>query len=320
MPERDAVDSGNEDLFALEDHPDADPGEVKKTFHFLRQVSLEETEQNRAAERLLRQMTLQSGLADLMHAEEILYEEVERLGTDRTNPATQSRRGARLQHEFKAWLSAFRGFDDRTSAWISSQFGKEHPAFMIFKQLLSHEFDTNFGYRLCCALRNISEHQADVINDVNFHRGRNPDSGAPETSVTIRFDGPRLAEAFPKIRSATRDELQHCERPLELEWIVKAVGISCQQIHAGLFLALWSEIQPAIEIIERTHQEAIEAGWDWAAFFGRGTYAHLGKEPGNLAMRWNAYEIAEMATRNHAQTTAIVQDASPLLMAQDFMG
>lgn len=236
MAEQETLDqvAGDEDLFALENHPDAGVGEVKKTFHFLRNVAQEETEQNQAAERLLRRMTLQSGFADLKHAEEILHEEIQRLETEEARPQQSYRRGARLQREFKAWLSAFRAFDDRTSAWLSDQFGKDSPAYLTFKRLLSHEFDTNFGYRLCCALRNVSEHEADVINDMHFHVSRNPDSGARETSMTIRFDGQRLAESFPKIRPATREELRRCERPLELVLIVKAVGISCQQVHAGL--------------------------------------------------------------------------------------
>jgi hypothetical protein len=319
MPESNAVDSGDEDLFALEDHPGAGPRVLKKTFHFIRHVPREETEQNQSAARLLSQMTLRSGLADLRYAEEILHEEIARIEADGTNPSTQPRRGARLQREFKAWLSAFRAFDDRTSAWLSDQFGKDHPAYTSFKQSLSHEFDRNFGYRLCCALRNVSEHQADVINDMHFHRHQNPDSGAPETSVTVRFDGPRLAESFPRIRPATRDELRRCERPLELVWIVKAVGMSCERIHAGLFIALWPEIQSSIETIGRAHEEAIEAGGDWAAFLGRDMYTGLGEGPSDLSMRWNAYELADLAIRNHAETSAIVQGAPWILLAQQFM-
>jgi hypothetical protein len=310
---------GDEDLFALEDHPDAKAGEVRKTFLFLRHVAQEETEQNQAAERLLRRMTLQSGLADLRHAEEILHEEIQRLETEEARPSQAHRRGARLQREFKAWLSAIRAFDDRTSAWLSDQFGKDGQAYVTFKRLLSHEFDTNFGYRLCCALRNVSEHESDVINDVHIHVSRNPDSGAREISVTIRFDGPRLAENFPRIRAATREELRSCEKPVELALIVKAVSLSCQQVHAGLFLAMWPEIQSAIEIIEQAHQEAVDADGDWATFVQRSAYAEMGRRPSTMSMRHNAYELAELARRNHAQTSAVQQQPFPTLTAQDFM-
>ena len=59
----------------------------------------------------------------------------------------------RVQREFKAWLSEFRSLDDRTSAWLSGKFGQQSDIYEGFKALLSTEFDNNFAYRLCCALR-----------------------------------------------------------------------------------------------------------------------------------------------------------------------
>jgi hypothetical protein len=308
---------GAEGLFGFAD--DAAGDEMVKTFHYVRDLTAAETEQSRAAEALLRKVTIGSALSELRAAERSLHEAIEVLEREGGSTPNWHGAGARVQREFKAWLSAFRSFDDRTSAWLSGELGKESEVYREFKRLLSAEFDTNFAYRLCCALRNASEHVDNVINDLRVTASENAEGGGVETLVLLRLDGPRLARDFTRIKPATREELRNCSGPLELEWILGAATLSCERVHCGLLLALWGTLEPAIRLCQSLHDEALANGGGWAIFIPTDSLSGLGQGPAQMTVRYNAKNLGDLALSNRSEGEAILgQPVSPF-GAEDFI-
>lgn len=292
----------------------------RKTFRYLREISAVESARSRAAEALLARMTAGSPLADLRTAQSDLMAEVGWLeaGGVTGNPAAGA--GRKVQKEFKAWLSAFKSFDDRTSAWLSRDYGQESAVYQAFKRLLSHEFDANFAYRLCSGLRNAAEHQGDVLNDIHLRRGRVGDGREVEHEVVVRLNVSVLADRFPKIRSATREEMRTATEPLEVELVVGAVGLSCERVHAGLLMALSDELDGAATVVEGFHGEALAAGGEWAMFIPDKSVEGLHDNPrGQLNLRWNRYELAELVRRNRAQVDAVLSVPSVPLHWRDLV-
>jgi len=280
------------------DHP--------KGFNIVRHLDSSAIREAEGANVLLDKVTARSGLAELRAETASLHETI--TDVESGDPSLQNaHNGAgRIQRAFKSWLSASRSFDDRTTAWLSKLVGKDDHAYTEFKRLLSEAYDSNFAYRLCCGLRNSSEHAGNVINDLGFSVAQDPRTGDPKKELTIRFDGPKLAEEFPKMKALIRDELRAVDLSLELEWIVGSVMLSCERIHAGLFQALWNRIEAAIELVEDYHHEALNAGGEWAVF--------ISKPPEPTAVvqmdvAWNPWNIAQLARLNYDQTAAIL--ASP---------
>ena len=293
---------------------DADEN-VVDVYH-IRDLTAAETAQSRGAEVLLRKVTIGSALSELHARERSLDEAIEVLKA--TSASNSYGSGARVQSEFKAWLSAFRSFEDRTSAWLSAEIGKE--VCEEFKRRLSAEFDCNFAYRLCCSLRNVSEHAGDVLNDMRWTSRRTADGVGVETVLVLRFDGPRLARDFTKIKAPIREELRHCGGPLEFELIVGAATLSCERVHLGLLLALWGTVEPAIRVCQSLHDEALANGSGEALFMPTDSLGGLGPgRPGQMTMRSNAKSMGDLALHHRAEAEIILgQPVSPL-RAQDFM-
>lgn len=297
-----------------------------KNLSYVREVSEEERRSSEESGVYLFAMTAGSHLAHLISATQDLHEEIEALETKGPTPNNIHQSGSRIQREFKAWLSAFKSFDDRTSVWLSRTVGTEDPAYLSFKRLLSEEFDANFAYRLCCALRNAAEHAGDVINDMRYTTRGNKGTGETEHEILLRFDGPKLAHQFPKMRSATRAELQTITEPLELEWIVGDTLLSCERIQAGLFLAMWDRTEQAIKIIEGFHREALNHGGEWAMFVPTSSTEELRAELANLVeqprvhieMRHNPKNLADLARENYKQASTIRRTSTNLLSWSDF--
>ena len=180
-----------------------------------------------------------------------------------------------MQREFKAWLSEFRSLDDRTSAWVSGKFGQQSDIYEGFKALPLTEFDNNFAYRLCCALRNVSEHRAGVINAARLDVSAAAETGEPQRRVNLQIDGPKLvADSGPKMRAATREELVDAPGLLEVEGLVRATLMSCERVHMGLFASLWNQVHRAIALFEGYQEEAQAKGGTLAVFIPA---EHLGE-------------------------------------------
>jgi hypothetical protein len=259
---------------------------------FIREMEPSETEASKAAADLLGRLTLGSGLADLRSAANFLHEEIARLRQGPVEPPLETS-GARLRREFKAWLSAFRAFDDRTSAWLARTFGQNDAAYVEFKRLLSEQFDANFAYRLSCALRNIAEHESDVVS-AHIRVRHDRESGTSVKQVDVQLDGPRIARDHGrKMRSATREELLQVTGPLEVERIVGAVDVSCERVHCGLFVTLWDRLDAAAAVCEGHHTEATSAGGDWAFYVPTKSLQEAALRPAQFDMRRNAYHLSQ---------------------------
>ncbi len=247
--------------------PGASPGDAHD-LTFIRTITTEDSLGLVAAEELLVRMTLASGVAAVQRATQYLNEEItrlEKLAAEGLRPPELN--DYRLQREFKAWLSEFRSLDDRTSAWLSGRFGQQSDVYQRFKALLSTEFDNNFAYRLCCALRNVSEHRADVINAARLDVSVAAEPGKPQRRVRLQIDGSKLvAESGTKMRAATRDELSGTLGLLEVEGLVRATLMSCEHVHMGLFDLLWDPIHEAISLFEGFQEEAEANGGTLAVF------------------------------------------------------
>jgi hypothetical protein len=103
-----------------------------------------------------------------------------------------------LKKEFKDWLAALRTFDDRTSSWLSRQYGRG-AELDGFKRLLSSEYDANFAYRFACALRNVSEHADDVLT-VARGGATELSPGRTRKRITLGWDGTELQAELPTLK------------------------------------------------------------------------------------------------------------------------
>lgn len=286
-----------------------------KGFNIIRYINRSAITEAKDAHVLLDKMTTSSSLAELRAETDSLHAAFTDAESGDPNLQHAQSAAGRIQRAFKSWLSAFKSFDDRTSAWLSKLVGKEDDAYTEFKRLLSEAYDTNFAYRLCCGLRNASEHAGNVINDLGFGVASDPQTGDPRKELTVRFDGPKLAEAFPKMKASIRHELRAVGLPMEVEWIVGSVILSCERVHAGLFQALWKRIDAAIALVENYHQEALNVGGEWATFISRPS------EPLTVVQMdivWNPWHVAQLARLNHDQTVAIMASPTHVQTWRDF--
>lgn len=291
---------------------DADGNERLSTLHFVRDLTAAETEKTRFAELLLRNMTEGSALSELRAADSSLHEAIEMFEREGTSGSDAYRAGGKVQREFKVWLSAFRSFDDRTCAWLAREFGQKSEVYQEFKRLLSAEYDSNFAYRLCCSLRNASEHAGNVINNLRVGSRENAESGRTETLVVLRFDGPRLARDFTRIKAPIREELRNCSGPLEVEWIVGAAALSCERVHCGLLLALWKDLEPLIQLCQSLHDAAQANGGGWAVFLPKDTFSGPEQMPKQMTVRYNAKNLGDLALHNRSEAVTILgQPVSP---------
>ena len=298
----------------------ADGNERVSTLHFVRDLTADETEKSRFAELLLRAMTEGSALAELRAANSSLHEAIEIFEREGTNSGSDAyRAGAKVQREFKTWLSALRSFDDRTCAWLARELGQEGQVYQEFKRLLSAEYDSNFAYRLCCSLRNASEHAGNVINSLSVGSRENAERGGIETVVVLRLNGPRLARDFPRIKASIREELRNCSGPLEVEWIVGAAALSCERIHCGLLLALWRDLEPLILLCQSLHDAAQANGGGWAVFVPTGTFTGPEQIPKQMTLRYNAKNLGDLALRNRSEAETILGQPVRPLGAQFFI-
>jgi hypothetical protein len=227
-----------------------DPSRPGKGMTGIRGVSTDESEASEAGAEIMSRCLDKSGYAGLRRAGQHFAATVDRLRVSDGPPMSQELHhlSQDVQREFKMWLSAYRAFDDRTSAWLSAQLGgKATPEYVEFKRLLSYEFDHNFAYRLCSQLRNISEHQDDVLTIIL--KGRlDPVTNELSRSADLYLDPPELIKQGENMRAATREELRQVTGRLSAEAVMGSVEESCELVHCGLVNALWARIDSAIAL------------------------------------------------------------------------
>lgn len=230
------------------------------TVHYVRDLARVESDAHARGVRILTAMSHESAYRTLHDSALRVHEAVEVLADSmRTRSRNVDRDTFELHTAVKAWLSNMRSFDDHTSAWLSREFGPSSHQFQEFKRLLSLQYDCNFAYRMCAALRNASEHVAPVVNAIHY-TSRELSDGTTEDEIFIGFDGPRLAEQFGDMKPGARRELERVTQPIRLEAVVDAMMLSCTAAFQGLFVVLEPEIESAVSQIRDLNREAVEAG------------------------------------------------------------
>jgi hypothetical protein len=224
----------------------------------LRYLNPADVEASTAGSDLLAFVTTQNALHELFDAGRDLLNEVESLGA--APSATQRRPGAgrTLERRFKAWLSAFRSFDDHANHWLSGRYGQQSEQVEAFKRLLNAEFDSNFAYRFCSSVRNIGQHAGSVVNELSFSsRGR--EAGA----MFLRMDCARLIteeDKKKKVRAKSRQEMLAIPRLLELLPLVEAAVLSCNYAFARLVRSLKPEVDSALDHVRDCLDQAHAVG------------------------------------------------------------
>lgn len=331
-------DAAYESLVAVGDQaidPEDPASEQMMTVEVVRELTADESDQSTDADALLRAMITDSPFADLKLATDDLHDEFNRLDdAARGDRSELQARVRKVQREFKNWLSNFRSFDDRTSSWLSESFGKNSEAFRVFKTGLSREFDHNFAYRLCYALRNVTEHSADVLNAITLSSRIAPSPvgslDAPvdrslrdETDVLytskLGIDGPKLAARHDQIRARTRAELIELASPIHAETVVGAAFLSCLRVQAELMIALWPEVDAAVGLVEGLHREALDAGGGTAWFVTNDSLSAFIKSRSSLTFRANPIELAELARQNEAASRTMLAVSPAEYLATDFL-
>lgn len=296
-----------EHLYAL----DTRDRDRKKLTH-LREVTAVEASGTKRAAVILQPLSSESPHARLRKEADRLSESMEAALRTR-GTATILEAGKAIQRQFGIWLSSFRSCDDRTAHQLSRAFGKDSPELAAFKTLTNEEYDRNFAYRVCWQLRNAEQHVAEVINAMRMDY----DDGA--YTLVSQIDPHALVASFPDLKAAVRDELNECEGNLELISLVRSVMVGwSNNIHCGLLLAVWDDIQPLVELCTTLHEEALAAGGEWAVFYDAGPDELPALEVWSPP-RHNPYQHAELVARNLPACQRAVADQPPDFPAELFV-
>lgn len=239
------------------EHYDA---EAKKHHqHRIRASTQDEFKLVKDATGFLLKLTTNSAYRELVETRDALERAVASMQTAwREQRGFPSDEAQIVERYFKYWLTNFRGFDDRTYAYLTERFGRGSDVLCEFKEALSHEYDRAFEYRLARELRNMSLHVDNVLTFDVASREDEDEGSVHELSVGL--DCPRLAERFPNIKPAVRSELRQVTQEMDLGHLVSAVMASCAQAFAKLITSLETEIGTACSVLESIHREAQDAG------------------------------------------------------------
>lgn len=265
-------------------------GEATKVLTYVRNLEGDEQEFFLHAEAAFWRLSATSPFMDLQRA----YNELrDALGAEPPRTADAAHpHAANTSRLFRAWLNEFYSFAERTKAWISSVFGKDHPAYSTFERHLSVEYDSNAGYRLATGLRNLSTHAIDVINVQAFHV-----SSVGEQSVSqieLAIDGPSLVPFAKKVNARVREELESASGFIDIELLSLMAQASCRYAYGRLIEALWEELEPARELISGIHEDALAAGGEVALILNADT---SDLAAGRLNHRYNPMHLVEQLDR-----------------------
>lgn len=273
---------------------------------FIRDLSQQESDDHAAGIALLTRLSSTSAYRDLHDAAQQV-QDARRIAEEamkKHSPLVDAEVHD-LHVKVKVWLSAFRSFDDRTSSWLSREFGENSAQETEFKRMLSLEFDSNFAYRMCAALRNASEHVDRVVNVIKSKSREQPD-GRTELLVTIALDGPRLATDFKKLNGSIKRELREVPTLMTLEKVVNAVMDSCTAAFAGLILFLRPQIQAAVTQIRGLDGEARAVGGQYGLIINMHTLAEgRPRIGGKMDTTELGIPLAEVASKNLLNCRAV---------------
>lgn len=231
-------------------------GGADATLHLVRRLSVEETEQNQADAALLRVLGTGSHMAGMRLAEAGLFEALDVL--EQAPTAWDAMDHLRdVQQAFRGWLSELRMFCDDTAHWISQNYGKDGREFAAFRGTLNAEHAANLAYRVCDAVRNVSLHVGEVINDAHVSDQESPD-GEIARVVRLGLDCRRLLQD-PSVRlpnPKTRTELESLEGSLDVEACVGTTSLSCRRALLMLADALRPELEASATRVLALEAEA----------------------------------------------------------------
>ena len=284
----------------------------------LRVVSPQEHEELLRAHLLLRQLLDESPYQGLVTASERFASSAGTLERQwRTERPRSSLSVAEVERSFKGWLGAFRSFDDQTSHLISQEFGgPESVPFRTFKTALADQYDANFAYRLCCALRNVSEHAVSVLNRIRLI-SEEQEGGGVTSSVELTIDGPALAASSDRMKSTMREELSRVTEPLVVPAIMHSAMDSCWRAFAAVLISVESSIDRAASGLLALHQEAVAAGGLEAIIQ---SVVRAGEGEGRGTMEMQAVNIgrARLAQRALVQAAETCARSATVRVASDF--
>lgn len=227
----------------------------------IREVDQSEFDALAGATAMLRSLSHGNAYADVVDAEEALREALRGAthawATGAGSPPLAAIRA--VHTTFKAFLSAARSFEDRWASYLSAAVGRNHPVYSKFKDAVQAERDRQFAYRLCCALRDVTEHAGDVINIVEAAAGPGV-TGAPTYLVRFALDGPKLAAVYPRLWSEVRAELEQATEPIAVGAVASAALRSCERSYAALLNCVQPHLDRACEVLQSMHDEAAARG------------------------------------------------------------
>lgn len=254
----------------------------------IRDLDVQELAAEREATGFLNRFILQSPFAELKVAHDDLRHAIAALESSLPGTAGPPEAELGVVHlAFKNWLSAVRTFDDSTSHLLAEKYGKDSSELERFRSLLSDEYDAEFSYRLAVQLRNASLHVARTINSVAA-KSTVASDGQPETRVALGFDGPKLAQKFPKIKFDVRSELEAMSAILPVEHLVSAVMGSSTRTYASLLFGLRDDVERHSSVLEGLHSESTAQGGQAASVW----WTLPGGDPtGAMAFRFHWIEV-----------------------------
>ena len=288
------------------------------TFLLGRELSPKEADELDRASRVFTRMTVRSELKNLRDAARTLLEaETGLKGNYVARRGSVHHDADQLHREFKRWLSAFRSFDVRSAHWVSRTFEGGGEALTNFRSTLSAEFDANFGYRLCCALRNASEHVGDVMNAIRVSSW----SVHPGEDSRYEFEfgliPSLLVPELTSVNKKTRTEMSTCNVALDVDKIVGAVSMSCERAFAGLVLDLRPLLEPLVRFTEDLESEARLRGGDIAVVVDTDEFEALPRGTGNLTVRVNPAHLADIVRVNFEEARVILNRPVTVVAADD---
>ena len=95
------------------------------------------------------------------------------------------------------FLGSFTSYVDHTKTDLSRRFGKKSEELIEFTKATNLHFDSIFGYRFLCKLRDYTIHCGMPMGNISATATRNEKSQVYENSVTLNFGRDELLQKFP---------------------------------------------------------------------------------------------------------------------------
>lgn len=213
-----------------------------------RRIDSEELAKINASLQLITEITEGSPYRELDERYKAFKESIVEVATalrGQNNSPDDLRRISRTLDDF---LSAFRGFDDRTSHNLSKRYGDKSEQFLRFKEALSHEFDHVFEYRFAWQLRNYGQHAGSPIT--NLRASARLENNQVISICDPVFDSRKLLESYKKWTAKVRPDLERIQGEFSVEETIDVVMKSCVRAFLKYIYSQEKEISSAIDTVE----------------------------------------------------------------------